>query len=291
MGSIIEQLVNQAKDGDREALESLVMKIKDRIYGLAIRMLGNPEDAEDNTQEILLKIITHLAQFRGESAFTTWVFKVAANHLLTTRKRRAEHAHASFDDFAAAIDRGMAETWSNAVPVAEIGLLVEEMMISCTQGMLLCMDREYRIAYILGEVFQVNSDQGGFILDIQPAAYRKRLSRARNRLHDFMQRHCSLVNPANPCACTRQVLSDWQEDGPGPKHFVFTKHPCRVRHDPTVVERLQEMGELKRVAAVFRSHPEYAAPDSLEEGVKALLDSGRFSLFNSHVTSRGIQTS
>ena len=84
MGSDLERLVEAAKEGDKKALETLILKIQDKIYGLALRMLYNPSDAEDASQEILLKIITHLGTFRGESAFTTWMYRVAVNHLLTS---------------------------------------------------------------------------------------------------------------------------------------------------------------------------------------------------------------
>ena len=87
MGSDLEWLVEAAKEGDRKALEDLISKIQNKIYGLALRMLYNPSDAEDAAQEILLKIITRLSTFRGESAFTTWMYRVAINHLLTLRRR------------------------------------------------------------------------------------------------------------------------------------------------------------------------------------------------------------
>src|SRR5688572_27185757 len=84
----LDALVERAKAGDREALEAVVAAIQDRVYNLAIRMLWHPADAEDATQEILVRVVTHLGGFRGESAFTTWVYRVAVNYLLTTRKRR-----------------------------------------------------------------------------------------------------------------------------------------------------------------------------------------------------------
>ena len=73
MEPAIETMVEQAKEGHKDALEALIRSIQDRIYGLSIRMLYHPADAEDATQEILIKVITHLDSFRGESAFTTWV--------------------------------------------------------------------------------------------------------------------------------------------------------------------------------------------------------------------------
>ena len=72
----LEQLVAKAADGDKVALEEVVRQIQDKVYGLALRMLWHPADAEDAAQEILIKIITHLGSFRGDSAFMTWVYRV-----------------------------------------------------------------------------------------------------------------------------------------------------------------------------------------------------------------------
>ena len=99
MESDIKMLVSIAKEGDKKALEELVLQIQDKIYGLALRMLYDPSDAEDASQEILLKIVTHLGTFRGESSFSTWMYRVAANHLLTMRRHRAERTALSFEEY------------------------------------------------------------------------------------------------------------------------------------------------------------------------------------------------
>jgi DNA-directed RNA polymerase specialized sigma24 family protein len=67
----LETLVESAREGRRDSLEELARRIQDNIYRLALRTLFLPEDAEDATQEILVKIITHLSAFRGESLFST----------------------------------------------------------------------------------------------------------------------------------------------------------------------------------------------------------------------------
>lgn len=77
----LESLVEQARSGIRYALEELVRTIQDQVFGLSMRMLGHRPHAEDATQEILVKVITHLDSFRAESRFTAWVYAVAANHL------------------------------------------------------------------------------------------------------------------------------------------------------------------------------------------------------------------
>ena len=72
-------------------------------------MLWHPEDAEDAPQEILIRIVIRLGSFRGESAFTTWVYRVAANYLLTTRKRRAKRTAATFEGFGKDLDEGLSD--------------------------------------------------------------------------------------------------------------------------------------------------------------------------------------
>jgi RNA polymerase sigma factor (sigma-70 family) len=280
VGSEIETRVEQAKAGNREALEAVILHIQDRIFGLALRILGHPEDAEDAAQEILIRIITHLATFRGESSFTTWVYRISVNYLLSTRKRKAERQYSSFEAFAEEIERGLAARRPGNLSEAEIGLFAEEMMISCTQGMLLCLDRYHRTAYILGEIFEVTGEQGGYILEISSAAFRKRLSRARERLNDFMQHHCGLVNPANPCLCTRQITDKTEEGQVEKSRLVFTGYPCSARKDPVVMKGVQELDELERVSSIFRGHPDYAAPPTFLDHLKNLMDSGRFQLFN-----------
>ena len=74
--------IEKAVAGDKEALERIVLNLQDMVFNLSLRMLGTFPDAEDAAQDILLKVITHLATFRGESAFTTWVFRIATNHLI-----------------------------------------------------------------------------------------------------------------------------------------------------------------------------------------------------------------
>lgn len=274
MNRIPDQDVEAAKAGDGDALERLVGGITDDVYGLAIRMLWHPADAEDATQEILIKVVTHLSAFRAEAAFTTWVYRVAANHLLTTRRRRAERAAISFDAFAADLAEGLDTAYDpNGV---DEELLAEEVKIGCTQGMLLCLDREHRVAYVLGEVFELRGEQAAYILDIAPSAYRKRLSRARERIRTFMAGNCGLVDPAKPCRCTRRIGRAIEVGRLAPGRLAFADAPQRV--GPAVRMGVEEMTRLHAAAAIFRSHPRYRAPETVADKILELLDSDRYSI-------------
>jgi hypothetical protein len=148
-------------------------------------------------------------------------------------------------------------------------------MIGCSMAMLTCLNRDLRITFILGDAFDIKSDKAVVILDISPETFRKRLSNARALLRNFMQKKCGLINPDNPCRCYLYV----KNVGKDPKNLMFTGLPCHGRKKFAVPEHLQGMSELQRIVTVFRSHPDYAAPEKFVEGIKELVNSDRLSLF------------
>src|SRR5947199_9307587 len=99
------ELVEQARNGDRAALEKLVLRHQAWIYNIAVRMVFQPQDAEEVTQEVLVKAITKLSTFKGESKFRTWLYRIAANHVLNMKRRSAESRVTTFADYGTAIDR------------------------------------------------------------------------------------------------------------------------------------------------------------------------------------------
>jgi RNA polymerase sigma factor (sigma-70 family) len=268
-------LVHRAKDGDREALEALVASIRHDVYNLAVRMLWRPADAEDATQEILLRLVTKLATFRGGSAFRTWMFRVATNHLLNVRRSRAEQEALTFERFGQDLGTGLSDPPAGAADDPQQALLVEEVKLGCTTGMLLCLSREERLAYILGDIFELQSAEAAQSLGIQPAAYRKRLSRARERLRAFMRAHCGLIAPSAACSCTRRVASAVASGRVDPDRLLFAG-VCRE----DAVATTREMETLHDIADLFRRHPRYSAPDRLVDGVRRVLDSGRLRVLN-----------
>ncbi len=84
------ELVAQIRAGSREALESLIKRHQSWIYNIVQRMVYVPEDAEDITQEILIKVITKLSTFESRSSFRTWLYRIVVNHVLNMKRSRAE---------------------------------------------------------------------------------------------------------------------------------------------------------------------------------------------------------
>ena len=277
-------LLARAVEGDATALNELLRAVQGDVYNLARRMLWCPEDAADATQEILLKIVTRLSSFRGDSAFRTWTFRVAANHLMDIRRSRVEREELTFGRFAHAIGEGLTDPPAGWESDPEQQLLVEEVKIGCTLGMLICLNRDERIAYILGEVFGLQSAEASTVLGISPAAFRKRLSRARSGLRTFMAEHCGLVNRSASCHCPRRVNAAVTTGRVRPENLAFAaghesqpgaaSPPTRLR----LAGQVAEMEQLHQIGQLFRDHPRFTAPRHVEERIAQLLDSGEYQL-------------
>ena len=277
MDSNLEQYVRQAKDGDLQALEEVVCGIQEKIYGLALRMLGHQEDAEDETQEILIKVITHLSDFREESAFSSWVYRIACNHLLTARKKRSECMGLTFDLLEESLSDGIENKEPLTYSGPERDVLLEETRLGCMQGALICLTREVRIAVILGEQYGVTSKEGAFILDITPELFRKRLSRGRRSLQNFMHKNCGLVNNDNACRCHKQAGGRLKN---GLIDMTFVKKENASKGRSEALAHLKELAVIDRTVAMYRQYPAHHSPDSFTYIIKNLIDSGKFRVFS-----------
>jgi len=267
----IETLVERAKAGDRLALDELVRRIQQRIYSLAVRMLWNPEDARDATQESLIRIVTRLGSFRGDSRFMTWAYRVAANHLLTCRQSRVEAQGYTFRRFGAELDEGLGDAPVETEWPADRAALLEEVKVGCMLGMLTCLDRESRLAYVLGEILEFDGPEAAVILGVTAAAFRKRLSRARSALVAFTRAKCWLVRAENACHCVRR-LPDAVRRGRVQADTLVFADPERAATFPEVLDKVRALDEVRRTAALYQTHSEPQAGIDLLARIQAALE-------------------
>ena len=256
-------LAAKAAGGDRDALERLVRRHQAWLYNIAVRMVCDRNDAEDVTQEVLLKVVTKLSTFEGHSGFRTWLYRIASNHVLNMRRRTMEREG---ETGFGALGQRIASLPDHDLPDpkavdGETAAIVNETRIRCTTGMLLCLDRRQRLAFVLGDSLGVDHAVGAAVMEISPDNFRQLLSRARRDLFEFMQGHCGLVNEANPCRCakkTRAMIDGGQVD---PKNLRFVPGVLNSveRAAPAAAIELKLLDE--RYAEIFRTHPLNDSPD------------------------------
>ena len=255
-----EELVKLALAGEAGALESLLRRHQRWIHDVAFRVLQSREDAEDATQESLLKIATRLSTFRGESAFRTWAYRVAFRHVLDRKRSRPELAVASFDCYAGYLSRAPDEE-----PPADARLLVEEARQACLLGMLLCLDREHRLVFVVGDLVEASDTLGAEILELTPDNFRQRLARARRQLVEFARGHCGLVDPRNPCRCAKKTRAFVRDGIVDPERLVFTgPHLQRAKEAASRGRGTLEQAVERAATALWRDQALPEPPDLVE---------------------------
>ncbi|MEM8887493.1 MAG: RNA polymerase sigma factor, partial [Bacteroidota bacterium] len=197
-------LVEKSLEGDKHALDTLIRLHQPFIYNVAWKMVHDPQDAKDLTQEVMIKVITKLSQFSFKSSFRTWLYRIVVNEFLLTKRKNREDRFPSFQQYGEQLD---------AVPNPDLTIeeeielkeLSKEMQVRCMSGMLMCLSREQRLIYILGDTFGINHKLGAELFEVSPQNFRIKLHRARKELYNYMNNKCGLINKSNPCRCPKKA--------------------------------------------------------------------------------------
>jgi RNA polymerase sigma factor (sigma-70 family) len=274
----MEELASLAAAGDRGALNALLNDVQHPLYRLSLRFLGNPADAQDATQEIMIRLTTHLSTFEGRSSFTTWAYTIATRMLMRTKMRTVESSVVSAERFAQFLDAGIADR-DYPAEAAEYRELCEEVRLRCTYGMLLALSRPLRAAYLLGDVLGLTDQEGAEICEITPAAFRQRLSRGRRTLREIIDGRCGLVDATNSCKCGRQIAATLDAGLMERSDRTFCSQQIRTEVsaiDPESFEKVaDQIEDIVAIGSLYR-RDRFAAPvemwSQLQSAMPDLLD-------------------
>lgn len=254
-------LIRASLDGDMASLEQLVIDHQAWIYNIAFKMVMDHDDASDITQEIFIKIITNLSSYKPDkAAFRTWVYRIVVNHVLNMKSRKFEKRIHDFDAYVSIIER-LPDDGSYAHP--DSGVLAEEVKTGCMMGMLLCLKRTERMAFLLGAVFAVNDSVGSDIMDITRESFRQLVSRSRRKVFNYMNGICGHINPDNRCRCSGKVKSFLDMGMLDPGMLRYHRPSARAVKD-MIGSRLMNFQEsyYEPFLAFFREQPFYDPPDA-----------------------------
>lgn len=272
-------LIENSLSGKTSALEELIQIFQPKVFSLALKFLWNPEDAEDATQEILVKVITNLGGFRKESKLSTWIYRIASNHLINLQKSKMERRKVHLrvireelhktqspynPDFHLPIHLHEEE------PSPKVSELVLHVQVACTYAMLQGLTRPYRMAYLLGEVFQTSSEEGASVMGIRQETFRQKLSRARKQMETFLGKECSLTHANNPCQCTNRIT--YATKAGRIKTYLKLSEQMKLDGRWKVIKPMMaDTSKIRKAAEVFRNHPEFLPKKNQLENIRTLL--------------------
>jgi RNA polymerase sigma factor (sigma-70 family) len=250
-----DELIDSALNGSMAALEALIYRHQHFIYNIALKMMGNVQVAQDITQEVLIKLITNLSKFKKESNFRTWLYRITFNQFLQMKKSMSELATESFE---------IVEKQLDSIPIQALSLLeeselrdqIEETKLTCMNGMLLCLERDQRLVFILGELFNINHDLGANLLNISKDNFRQKLSRARKDLFNFMNNKCGLIRKENPCRCSGKTKGFIRAGKVNPENLQFNKDYLKTIKEVSG-QKKDEYDDfvIENYADIFAKHP------------------------------------
>lgn len=251
--------VEAARQGSRVALAAIVRAAERPVYNLAVRMLAERTDAEDATQEILIKIITHLGSVREIEAAGAWALRVACRHLVRERKRgRIEAMRLTFEGFAEDLQTGLGPVPDIGLSAIETAMAIEEVKVGCTLAMLTCLTRDLRIAYLLGDVFELTDTEAMSVLEVSAPAYRQRLRRARAAVAVFVGASCGIATASAPCSCDRRIAPSLGCGRITRGQSAFGLESADRVDLAGIRQRVRKFEQGRAAAALLRSNPEFS---------------------------------
>lgn len=174
--------------GDRTEFARLVEAYSGVIYRLAIKMLDNPQDAEDVLQETFIKAYRHLAGFDGRSSLSTWLYRIATNEALMLLRRRKDNL-VSIDEPA-----NPEEEDQEPRQIIDWCCLPEEELLSAEARTYLDsaiddLPASLRVVFLLRDIEGLSTQETGEVLNLSETAVKTRLSRARLRLREILSKY------------------------------------------------------------------------------------------------------
>jgi len=183
-------LVRRAMGGDYAAFESLVTKYERRVYGLARRIVGQSQDAEEVVQQTFLSVIEHLDGFREEARFSTWLTRIATNHALVLLRKRARNRTVpladdrSSDSYESLPHPEFIAQWRETPEQIASQRETRQLVDDALQD----LDEKYRVVFVLRDVEGLSTAETAEALDITVSNVKVRLLRARLMLREALTR-------------------------------------------------------------------------------------------------------
>lgn len=203
------------------------------VSAISYRMIQNPEMAKDAAQEAWMEILKSLQAFKGEAKISTWIYTIAARVILRHAKKEKVYSTSYLSDYFRAGERE-----SPFEQELDKRRWVKQMCDKCMTGILHCLSNQDRLLYILYDIAGLSYKELSEIFDEQENTVRKKVSRSRKKLHNFLNEECVLFNPAGNCSCRMK------------KHVIAVDLPAEYQKMKQTVKDVHFFREIEQILAI-----------------------------------------
>ena len=199
-GGLVQQMSNQeelllekSKAGDVEAFEKLIEIYQKKIFNLAYRMIGNFDDANDLAQETFIRVFRSIASFKGQSAFSTWIYRITTNVCLDELRKRKNKKEMSLDAEIQLEDGEMKRQIMSDDPLPDEVAERDEIR-SIVSGAIDSLPEDQRLVITLRDIQGLSYDEIADVLDCPSGTVKSRINRARQALKNVLLTKRELFN-------------------------------------------------------------------------------------------------
>lgn len=214
-------LIREFFEGSKASLNQLINRHQRFIYNLALKFVNDRDEAADLTQEVLISLVSKLDKFNGNSSFRTWLYRMVYNQFIDTKRKKVEKSVVSFEEYGDYLDTAYNDEGMTPQERVDNEKAIDWTRNKCLTGALICLDRQQRMVFILGAIFNLKSSVAAEILEVTPENFRKQLQRAKDDLFRFMQDKCGLINVEAPCRCQKKTKGYIQDGIVSPETIQF----------------------------------------------------------------------
>ncbi|QZY56576.1 RNA polymerase sigma factor [Crassaminicella profunda] len=193
MSKIVKELIHKSQQGDIESFEALIKEHEKLAFNIAYRMLGNIEDAKDATQEAFIKTYKSLHKFKGESNFSTWLYKIVTNTSLDLLRKRKSKKTCSYDRQIDTEDGNIIRELPDETYIPEDIVAKRERQRNI-QRAINCLSEDHKTVIVLRDIRGFSYEQISKILDCSEGTIKSRISRARQSLKKVIEKNRELYD-------------------------------------------------------------------------------------------------
>lgn len=179
-------LLEKSKKDDIQAFESLVEAYQKKVFNIALRMVGNYDDAGDMAQEVFIRIFKSIGNFKGQSLFSTWVYRITANVCMDELRKRKNKKVLSIDEEIRLEDGGMKREIEDGRPAPDVAVERNELRKAVDEA-IKSLPQDHKIVIILRDIQGFSYEEMTGILKCPEGTVKSRISRARQALKEILK--------------------------------------------------------------------------------------------------------